>query len=655
MSFLNTLVWWQWLVVVGVPIAIILLYFLKLRRLPVEVPSTYLWSRTLEDLHVNSLWQRLRQSLLLFLQILFACLLIVALLRPGWKGSRLEGERFIIVLDTSASMQATDIRPSRLEDAKRQAIEFVDSLSPGQTAMLITTSDQSRVEQPYTDNRALLRSRIRAVEATYRTSDLEEALRYASGLANPGRSATDPTDVPAPEPMPATMLIFSDGGYERVPSIFLGNLTPKYIPMGQPQPDNVAIVAFAAERGIDDPLQIELYGRLENFSDVDVQANAVLYVNGKLQDAKRLQIEAGGVRGVEFSLRQVEAGYVELRWERDDDLLLDNRAFAAINPPRRARVLLVTAGNEPLELALTTSQAQLVAELRIEDPQFLKSDQYRRAAAASQWDLIIYDRCAPDEAPAANTVWFGSLPPDPRWKANPLDRPPQIIDLDRAHPVMQLVEVTDLLIVEGHGLEIPPGGRALLDGDSGPLCVIAPREAYEDLVIGFSLFRTEDNRTVPNTNWPIRRSFPIFCMNMLRYLGTGSSAMALPSVRPGQPITLHSAVPVDALYVTAPDGRVWTVGREATGRFVFAQTELPGIYEVRESKGGPVVQRFPVNLFDRRESNIRPEPQLQFAHTTVAAEPTRTPVRRELWRWIVAVALGVLAFEWYIYNRRVYL
>ena len=27
--------------------------------------------------------------------------------------------------------------------------------------------------------------------------------------------------------------------------------------------------------------------------------------------------------------------------------------------------------------------------------------------------------------------------------------------------------------------------------------------------------------------------------------------------------------------------------------------------------------------------------------------------RRELWKWILLVALAILGFEWYVYNRRV--
>ena len=110
MTFLNSLSSMQWALLAAVPPLIISLYFLKLKRQPLEVPSTFLWSRTIEDLHVNSIWQRLRQSLLLFLQLLAVVLLILALLRPGWKGAKLLGDRFIFLIDNSASMAATAAR-----------------------------------------------------------------------------------------------------------------------------------------------------------------------------------------------------------------------------------------------------------------------------------------------------------------------------------------------------------------------------------------------------------------------------------------------------------------------------------------------------------------------------------------------------------------
>ena len=83
MNFLPTLSAWQWALIAVVPPAVVALYFLKLRRQPLEVPSTYLWQKSIEDLHVNSLWQRIRQNLLMYLQLLLLLLVIFALLRPA--------------------------------------------------------------------------------------------------------------------------------------------------------------------------------------------------------------------------------------------------------------------------------------------------------------------------------------------------------------------------------------------------------------------------------------------------------------------------------------------------------------------------------------------------------------------------------------------
>ena len=42
-------------------------------------------------------------------------------------------------------------------------------------------------------------------------------------------------------------------------------------------------------------------------------------------------------------------------------------------------------------------------------------------------------------------------------------------------------------------------------------------------------------------------------------------------------------------------------------------------------------------------------------YVEVKAETRWEPARRETWKFLLVVALGVLLFEWYIYNRRVYL
>src|SRR5205814_9773871 len=150
---------------------------------------------------------------------------------------------FVFLIDTSASMAATDVPPSRLDHAKRQAVEFIDEMEAGAVAMVISFSNVAKVEQPFTDNRRTLRSRIELIEQTARPSDLSEALRAAAGLANPGQSGdpNNPIDVRTAEAQPADLYILSDGGFASVPTFKLGNLTPYYVKHGGPAPHNFAI------------------------------------------------------------------------------------------------------------------------------------------------------------------------------------------------------------------------------------------------------------------------------------------------------------------------------------------------------------------------------------------------------------------------------
>ena len=101
---------------------IVAMYLLKLRRTERIVSSTYLWRVMVRDVEANAPWQRLRRNLLLILQLLFLAVLILAIAQPfSWaKGSN--SRSAILILDTSASMAATDVSPSRMAAAKDQAL-----------------------------------------------------------------------------------------------------------------------------------------------------------------------------------------------------------------------------------------------------------------------------------------------------------------------------------------------------------------------------------------------------------------------------------------------------------------------------------------------------------------------------------------------------
>src|SRR5260370_2981504 len=70
LSYHIPIPWWSVLLLLLIPLFVLLLYFLKLKRRPLSVPSTFLWRKSIDDLHVNSLLQLLRQNRLLLLQLL---------------------------------------------------------------------------------------------------------------------------------------------------------------------------------------------------------------------------------------------------------------------------------------------------------------------------------------------------------------------------------------------------------------------------------------------------------------------------------------------------------------------------------------------------------------------------------------------------------
>jgi hypothetical protein len=705
-DFLNTLTWWQWGLLGLVPPAIIALYFLKLKRQPLEVPSTYLWSRAIEDLHVNSLWQRLRQSLLLFLQLLLIGLIGFTLLRPGWTGTRLEGQRFIFLVDTSASMAATDVAPTRLDQAKQQTIALIEQMPPDSAAMVISFSDVARVEQPFTDNRRLLRTKVELIEQTQRPSDLSEALRAASGLANPGQSGdpNNPLDLKTAEAQPATLYILSDGGFASVPSFQLGNLTPEYVKQAGETQKNVAVVAFSTETNPEKPGRVQAFARLENHADEEATVESSLYLNDTLLDAKSVALPARdqktglpGASGVHFEMQEIESGILKLQIESKDQLAADNTAFAVVNMPRPAKVLVVTPGTDALLLALKTDEAQKIANISFAEPPLLQTKAYQDQAAEGAYDLIIYDQCVPKDMPSCNTLVIGRLPPAEAassapaaaaaataeapaakneqaasggetasapapplaasgWKAGEKQGLPIVIDVDQVHPLTQLVQMGNVKVGYATPLKGPPGTITLIDSDVGALLAIGPRGGYEDAVLGFDIVTYDaDGKMFSNTDWPIRRSFPVFMMNALKYLGGVRTSLAAPNVLPGSPAVLRTATPVPRVSVTSPRGDRFDVPRELQNTFVVSRTDELGVYDVREGSGQKVNQQFAVNLFDTRESNLTPAEKIDIGHEEVQAKQGEQAARQELWKWLLLGAIGVLIFEWYVYNRRVYL
>ncbi len=684
-----------WFALAGVPVGIIALYFLKLRRRPVRVPSTILWRRSLEDLHVNSLFQRLRRNLLLFLQLLAVALAMLALAGPRTRGSGAQGQRYVLLIDNSASMSATDVAPSRLAKAKEAAKKIVQEMGSDDLVMVIAFADKAAVISNYTGDRRLLEQRIDAIPATQATTSLREGLQVAAGLANPSKQIGE--GVAASSIVTPKLLIYTDGGFADVEGFSVGNLVPEVVVIGPAPPaysppaeaegagvpdakvrsrnpsDNVAILALQARRDEDKPEIYQLFGRVHNFRAEEVATEAQVYRysvdkpgdEGTLVDAIALEIAPQSDQSFKFDLQDTGLTPYEVRLTVKDSLDVDNHAYTVVGTTRKAQVLAITSFNRFLTDTLKTPAMLERADITIVAADESKSDAVVRDLKGGRYDLVILDSVKLDFQPQANTLYFGEFPPGPAYANRKEVQQPVILDWDIGHPLMQYVRDLALVYVARASIvELPPGAKSLIDGDKGSLAFIVPREGFTDTVVTFPLF----DANTPNTTWFRYISFPLFILNSIQALGNLREGTGEELAQPGRPFVLHVDTTGRTIRVSsASDPAGAEVSRSPQGAFVYNKAAKTGIYLARWDPKG--LMPFTVNLFDIRESDLAPRGlvpegaptsfaeayKIKIGYSPVSGTAKPPVIQKDIWWYFALLALGVLLFEWYVYNRRVYI
>jgi hypothetical protein len=683
-----------WFALAGVPVGIIALYFLKLKRKPVKIPSTLLWRKSVEDLHVNSLFQRLRRNLLLFLQLLAVALAMLALAGPRIKGTSSSGQRYVLLIDNSASMSATDVPPSRLEKAKDEARKVIQSMGGDDLAMVVSFAETARVVSNYTGDRRVLLQRIDSIEPTQSTTSLREALQVAAGLANPSKQIGEGV-VATSALITPKLKVYTDGGFADVEGFSLGNLEPEVVVIGPPPPpysppaegtapadakakvhnpsDNVAIVALQARLNDEQPDVYQLFGRVHNFraEKVDTEAQLLRHdkdkpgEEGTLIDAITLQVPPQTDQAFKFDIPDTGLAELEVRLTVKDALEVDNRAFAIVGNARKAQVLAITSNNRYLLDAFNTPTAAERADVRVATAEEAKQEELAREIRGGRFDLVIYDGVRPETPPEANALYFGAFPPGPAYANPKAVEQPVILDWNISHPLMQYIRDLSLVFVAKANLvELPQGATSLIESNQGPLAFVVPREGFTDTVVMFPLLDGPN----PNTTWFRYISFPLFLLNGMQALGNVREGTGEEMASPGRPVVLRAETSGKDIQVTSADGRSSdNLSRSPQGTFIYNKADRTGLYHARWAPSG--VMPFAVNLFDFRESDLAPRGlvpagvpdsqadsyKIKIGYNSVEGTSKSEEQKRDWWKYLAGAVLAVLLFEWYVYNKRVYI
>jgi hypothetical protein len=653
--------------------SLLILYFLKLRRREMVVPSTILWRKAIQDLQVNSPFQRLRRNLLLLLQLLILLALLLAFSRPVTSYRPPPGARSVILIDRSASMSAHDMNDHpRLEEAKRRAKELVDSMVKDSSAMIVAFDDSAETAQSFTSDQVALKRAIDSIEPTDRHTKLKLAyeLADASMAFNP--------DQLRPNVDPADVYLYSDGRALDANDVSVhGKL--HFERVGADDSGNVGIVALSAKRNYERPTQVQVFVRLANFGTQPVETPVQLSVDGEV-------VEAGGGSKNEtaFLLPQRWANDEREKWVKDngrsptdsvtfdldltsaatitvkqmhragDVLAADDVAQVVVPSPRQLAVLLVTDGNVYLQDAM--------ASLNLKAPATMLPPEYEQKQPQS-FDVVIYDRYTPKWVPeAGNFVYVGAVPPvtpGPGQKitvakdglGNPITiSGEEVLDWNRDHPILKDLLLNRIWVQSSLKLQVPLDAQTLVDGLKSPLIVLARDGKRTNIVISFDVIAS---------TWPLELSFPMFWHRAMQFLAVGGDMNVRESYEPGaSPVIPRANLQraggdLKSLTLKGPTGSR-TLKIPDTGDFALPPLNQVGVYTTEPPV--PQFERMAVNLLDENESNTFPDTKAPGETKAEVQNVKDQQTRREWWWYLVTfVGLPLLFVEWWVYTRRVHL
>jgi Ca-activated chloride channel family protein len=146
-----------------------------------------------------------RRHLAVALSLAALVALSLAWARPnGIEMQPRERATVVLVLDISLSMQATDVKPSRLDAAKEAALTFVKNLPAQYNLSVVSLSGNPSVRLPPTTDRVQAQQAIRSLKVQESTA-VGESIYTALSALQLAPKGTDST------PAPGAIVLLSDG------------------------------------------------------------------------------------------------------------------------------------------------------------------------------------------------------------------------------------------------------------------------------------------------------------------------------------------------------------------------------------------------------------------------------------------------------------
>ena len=628
MQFLNPAAFY----LLGFIPIVVALHFLKLRRHTHRVPSIMLWLSTDEDRRANVPFQRLRNLLLLMLQVLFLLLATFSAARPALHRPGVMPGRAILIVDNSASMLSTEMGQTRLALAKQAALQHIEQVS-AEGGMMLMLTNATAVQVAFTTDTAKLQHAIENIPKSEAPRNLQPVFDAVTHYAE----------------SPQDQVFFISDNFENLPDI---SLPIHKIGVGGAA-ENVGIVHFSVEIVAD---KYEVLVGIRNFTDTPRELDVQLAVEGEPFDQKTASIPPGKTKSILFSGDPggLEEKVMSAHLQLDDDFVVDNSAFAFLSAVSPLRILLVSDNQKSLLPALLRTYGKHV-QLRLVSP----ADYHGIADA----HIAIFDggtrtgRAAfggfSEVASGTHLVFINpgsNLPfiPEDARDVEEVAAPLRVIKTDKTHPLMVGVSIQGLQVLESTSRKLPLSGRSLIETEKGALIWIGQESSSQFLVFEFDAF----NLDIPSFALTVPDG-PLFFYHCLEWFEARSTPLqsfafqegqTRHAFRAGEHIRIAPIAEGVTLDVQKPDDKT-VKGVDS----IFTETDQVGVYTLFADDRQ--LEQFTVNLMDPKESALPHPGTAPTAEVPTAIESELQPMTQEVWRIPALLACVVLLLEWWFYHR----
>jgi Ca-activated chloride channel family protein len=584
---------------------IILLYLLKPRRQEMIVSSTYLWEQVLKDIEASNPWQRLKKNLLLLMQLLAAVLLVLALTRPYLPVPERGASHLVVVLDCSASMAATDVKPSRFEAARQKIARLADQLGPHDCMTLITMAEQPSVLVSASRDRKEIKRVLDGVTLASGSANLQSVMAIVSAMAKTDQSIS--------------LLVLSDGGVMPASEKFKLSCPVQFDLIGQSS-DNVGITTLATRRQNN---QLITLARVKNFSLKTIDTDIEIRAGEALLDARQLTLKPGEMRDIIWDDLSGE-DVIEARLSRKDVYSLDNQVWTVAEAPVQKRALLVTSGNVFLEKALSLYDSL---------------DLYKTAPANyldyEDYDLYIFDGWLPEQLPRTAAMVVNPPAGNSNFTVNGLNKNIAFVNARTNEPLLKYVDTAGWQLVSAGKMVLPPGFKTLLDYENEPLLATGEHQGEKMAILGCDLHQT---------NIPLQTGFPILINNLVSWLLPDEQDQTAVITSDGYSFKVMPES--EKIIMQTPNGKEHTYKPPFPAVF---PTVAPGPYRFTQVAGEQQQIVYGVkNAGNTLESEIKPQ---TVDWVQGAGKSSRNTSNRELWPYLAAFCLLLLLVEWEVYRR----